>query len=403
MSGIKFIHIIPYFLRATKSGGPAIALNRLATSLIELGNDVTVVCSTGNLDSEVDIRFDGDVYYTQENDIPTIYFRRNKFFLPPTYYYSPSLAKWLDKHLCEYDVVTLHGTWTYFSLAGWRACRTHHKPYLQYVHGYLDPWAFNYHRWKKAPYWYGIERRIFNQASGIVAVTLDEIQYVKQKGIQSPIRLIPYGVSLKQHHQVYPIDIVYTKWSQLKDSRYILFMSRLHEKKGIDLLLPAWAKLHYTYPEYKLVIAGGDEGGYQLELESMQNRLEIKNSVVFTGYVSGEIKNCLLENASLFILPSYSEGLPNAVLEAMAASLPVIITPGCHLPEVEQYKAGLIVTPDISSIIDALQKLLSNPELLKQMGDNAYQLVQSEFSQEKMGKKFEAWSMEIIENVHQNA
>ncbi|NMC14133.1 MAG: glycosyltransferase, partial [Chloroflexi bacterium] len=155
-------------------------------------------------------------------------------------------------------------------------------------------------------------------------------------------------------------------------------------------------------PDYKIVIAGPDEGQYLRRLLSLRKKYHIEDTVIFPGLVTGEIKQALLQKASIFLLTSFSEGMPGAVIEAMAYGLPVIITLGCHLPIIDQAKAGMIVRPNIHEVIKAVRFLLENAEARQQMGINAKNLVKTEFDEHKIAQDFINFCESVINKNKKN-
>jgi poly(glycerol-phosphate) alpha-glucosyltransferase len=163
-------------------------------------------------------------------------------------------------------------------------------------------------------------------------------------------------------------------------------MSRLHPKKGLDVLLRAFAQVSAALPALTLVIAGNDAGtGYAGELTRLAGTLGIGDRCRFAGEVRGEAKLDMLAGADAFVLPSHSEGLPVAAIEAMAAALPVILTPGCNLPEVASAGAGLIVEPVPEMLARAIGDLFANRDAARAMGDNGRRLVAGKFTWRRIG------------------
>lgn len=394
---MRFLHIIPYFLRATKTGGPAVQLGRLAISLISLGHTVRIVTSTGNLNEEIDLIFHDDHFDTDEGGVRTTYFRRKKDIFPSTYYYAPKLRDWLLKHLDEYDIVIIHGIWTYFSWMGARICQNKKIPYLFFVHGSLDPWAIKHHWFKKKPYWHLVEKTNLRKSSGIIALSEDEAAQVGNLKIKKPIYIAKNGLLFPVQHENDPNKILKNLIPGLEDRPFVLFISRIHPKKGIDILLQAWEKIIIEHPDWRLVLAGPDESGYIKQIIHKIHQYNISQSIFLPGLVEREFKAALLQKARIFVLSSYSEGVPGSVIEAMAYGQPVVITTGCHLPEVVEYQAGIIVEPEYISVANALLKLIGDPILCQQMGKNAEQLAYQTFDEQKVAVGFVNFCQKILE------
>lgn len=367
-------------------------LSRLTQAEQAIGNHVKVVTTNGNLDEQIELEFVGDVFETLEEGVPTVYLRRKSNILPPTYYYAPALLTWLNVNIVQFDIVIIHGTWTYFNWACARICRKYDTPYLIFVHGSLDPWALNHHRWKKIPYWHLIEKSNFEDASGIIVLSEDENNQVRELGIDKPVYMARNGLLHPVPYVVNPDDLLEKRLPEIGGYPFVLFMSRLHIKKGLDVLLSAWERIHSQFPEWRLVIAGPDENGYLENLRHSHN-----GTVYFPGLLLGDIKAAFLQKASLFVLPSLSEGVPGAVVEAMAYGLPVIITPACHMPEVEFARAGLIVEPEAMAIADGLLVLLANNDLRNRMGFEAKELSKGVFDEIKVAKGLIAFCQSLLD------
>ncbi len=232
------------------------------------------------------------------------------------------------------DVVHVHALWLLSTWIGSFVARLRAKPYVVAPHGMLDPWALGQSRWKKRVSRLLFEDRLLAGAGCIHALCASERDAVRRLGIRAPVAVVPPGVD--------PTLVERRSGDVAGGPPYVLFLGRLHQKKGIDVLLRAFGTVAPRRPEWRLVIAGPDEVGIRAELARLAGTLGIERRVDFVGPMQGERKLQLLERAALFALASHSEGLPVAVLEAMALGLPVAISPACNLPEVERVGAGFV-------------------------------------------------------------
>jgi glycosyltransferase involved in cell wall biosynthesis len=166
-----------------------------------------------------------------------------------------------------------------------------------------------------------------------------------------------------------------------KQKLRIVFLGRIHPKKGLDMLLPAWARLSRFHTDWELVIAGPDEGGYLAELRELARGLGLGSCLRYLGSVSGAEKVALLHSADLFILPSYSEGFAMSLLEAMACSVPVIATTACNFPEISQKQAGWECEARLFSVMTALEAgLRADAAERQQRGEQGRRLVEANYS-----------------------
>ncbi len=297
---------------------------------------------------------------------------------PGSFGFSPGLRKRLLAE--DADLLHTQGLWMYPSVAAWSWGRRTGKPWLVSPRGMLDPWAIGNARWKKLLAGLVYENRHLRGATCLHALCKAEADAFRAYGLTNPVAVIPNGVELPE----FSAEPVIPEWAGglPKGARVLLFLGRLHPKKGLPALLDAWARVsRSTDAPWFLVIAGWDQHGHRAELERMVATLRIDGSVRFVGPQFGEQKAASLQRADAFVLPSLSEGLPMAVLEAWAYQLPVIMTPQCNLPEGFIAGAAVPVDADSESIRGALSTLFGlSDEAREQMGARGRQLVEERFT-----------------------
>lgn len=278
------------------------------------------------------------------------------------------------------DLVHAHGLWLRSSAQNYNWCKRTGTQYIISPHGMLDPWAVQNSAWKKkiAGMWF--EHAHLNNASCIHALCAAEADAIREYGQKNPICVIPNGIELPDNTE----SISEIVWKKDNGRKALLFIGRLHPKKGLPLLLDAWASLKkskcHNLEEWFLAIAGWSEAGHREELEAQVSALEISEDVEFLGGLHGSKKAAALANASAFILPSYSEGLPMSILEAWSYRLPVLMTPQCNLPEGFSAKAAISMKANKESIEEVLSEffgMLQEEQLL--MGERGYDLVKKQF------------------------
>jgi poly(glycerol-phosphate) alpha-glucosyltransferase len=288
---------------------------------------------------------------------------------PRAFGYSPGLRNCLtDKNP---DILHVHGLWMYPSVVA-TAWSGNQKPYIVSPHGMLDPWALNNSRWKKRISALLYENRHLRGASCIHALNHAEAESVRAYGLKNPICVIPNGIALPE----------LSASDGPRRNRTLLYLGRLHPKKGLRNLIEAWSIVKKETNEggWRLEIAGWDQGGHQADLQTLAARLRVTSSVSFVGPQFGGDKTAAFNAASAFILPSFSEGLPMTVLEAWSWSLPVLMTNQCNLPEGASAGAAVIMEANTDSISAALRKLFSMSNLeLDTMGMKGRGLVEKHF------------------------
>lgn len=293
------------------------------------------------------------------------------------YSLSWSLNQWLACYLKGYNLVHIHSlfSWPATSAAFW--CRRYQIPYIVRPYGTLNRWGReNRHPWLKKISLKWIESRILAHASAIQYATEEEHQEAIEAGVRGKSVVIPNMLDKK---------IISLPISMRGLHPHFLFLSRLHPKKGCDLLLPAFARVKCRYSDSVLIIAGDGSRDFVKRLQRETIRLGIEQNVTWTGFLEGEEKWKAFASADIFVLPSYSENFGIAVAEAMSCGIPVIISNrvGIH-QDVSRSEAGIVVEPNIGQLADAMTKLLERPELRKKIGENGRRLVEEKFTPEKV-------------------
>ncbi|HEX3228521.1 MAG TPA: glycosyltransferase [Pyrinomonadaceae bacterium] len=281
------------------------------------------------------------------------------------------------------DLVHTHGIWTYLSVAtvGWSKSndRITSRPYLVSTHGMLDPWALHNSRWKKIMAAFVFERRHLENAACIHAVNNAEAAAIRTFGLRNPICVIPNGIEVHANNAA---DRVPPWAADMVGSRKVLlYLGRLHPKKGLSILLRGWKEASKREKGWVLVIAGWDQGGHRGELEQLVRELKITDSVQFAGPLFGEERETAYQNANAFILPSLSEGQPLVVLEAWSHARAVLMTPECNLPEGFQKRAAIRMNTTVEGASEGLRRLFAlDGPALQEMGRRGRDLVIANFS-----------------------
>ena len=287
------------------------------------------------------------------------------------------------------DIVHAHGIWMHTSsdVLAWARGR---KPYLISPHGMLDPWAVANSSARKRLARLLYEDLHLKRAACIHALCAAEVKAIRAFGLTNPVCIIPNGVHLPKQTSKPP-----PPWAgQIEDSaRVLLFLGRLHPKKNVHGLLAALANIKSQggLCNWRVVIAGWAQGSYGTELAALVRNLALEKDVVFLGPVRGSRKDAALRSASAFALPSFSEGLPMAVLEAWAYGLPVAMTPACNLPEGFAAGAAHEIRAEFGALSHDLSDFLSWSEAdLAAMGQRGRELVRTRFSWERVATMFSA-------------
>ena len=295
--------------------------------------------------------------------------------LPPLGWSPGFVAKLLE---IEADILHTHGIWQHPSWAALAWKKRWKRPHVCSVRGMLEPWAWQHHAWKKMPIWHLLEHRNIQSAALLHATSEQEAEALHERGLTAPIAIIPNGVDI-------PLTLLPESLSSSR--RTALFLSRVHPKKGLPLLLEAWAKVRPK--DWNLHIVGPDESGHRAELERQASVLGLADVVRFSGPLTGENKTQAFCDSQLFILPTHSENFGIAVAEALAHGLPVITTHGAPWRLLEKERCGWWVPVSVEAIAAALENALSSsPEVLVAMGMRGQQAVAKNFAWQGIARKF---------------
>jgi len=257
------------------------------------------------------------------------------------------------------DVVHAHGLWMYPGAAARKLAVRARAALVISPHGMLEPWALQRSRWKKKLAGRLFEGRNLRRAACLHALCRAEAESIRAFGIRQPIAVIPNGIEPSDYEPRPEPSQIFERFPQLEGRKVLLFMARLHPKKGLEHLLHAWAQLGGTTSDWVLMVAGQDEGGHGAAMARLAGKLSVDRSVVFAGPLYGRARQEALAGAAAFVLPSFSEGMSMAILEAAACGLPVVMTPQCNFPELIEAGGGLLVDPAVPSTAAGLEKLIA--------------------------------------------
>ncbi len=288
------------------------------------------------------------------------------------YRYSPRLVPWLIQNAPNYDCLIVNGLWQYHGFAARQAALQIGKPYFVYTHGMLDPWfkrAFPLKHLKKSLYWPWGEYRVLRDATAVCFTCEEEKMLARQSFAQYKANeaVVSYGTSAPMGNPDAEREAFLSRWPHLRGRRLLLFLSRIHVKKGCDLLLKAFANVAAMDPALHLVMAGPDQTGWQAALQQQAQALGIADRVTWTGMLAGDLKWGAFHAAEAFVLPSHQENFGIAVAEALACGLPVLISNKVNIwREIEADCAGLVAPDTADGTTHLLRTWLALPEAEQQ-------------------------------------
>lgn len=342
---IKVAHVLSHV--ANVHAGVPIGTKRLVSSLIGRGIQ-SAIWSTGNREEQKKLTDSGVPGYLFDVVRP-VGWRR-----------SPALIAALEDACSDLDLFHLHEVWHYPQYAAARLARRRSKPYIVAPRASLEPWRMKYKGLKKGIYLKLLGNELLDNAACLHAVSPGEADGFRALGYKGPIFVVYNGIVTKEFEHLPEPSEADAIWPQLANRRVVLFLSRISPEKGLDQLVPAWAEIlrKPNNMDALLVLAGPDDRGHLKTVQKLVNDHALNSNVLFTGMVDGRSKLALISRADIYVLPSYSEGFSNSLLENMAAGKPAIITPGCHFPEVADIGAGYCVEPSPYALASVLQELL---------------------------------------------
>ncbi|MBD6617937.1 glycosyltransferase [Komarekiella sp. 'clone 1'] len=281
----------------------------------------------------------------------------------------------------ELDLIHNHGLWLFPNIYARQAALNNRLPLVVSPHGMLESWSLKHSRMKKWLAWLVYEQKNLMSATVFHVTSAEEAMSVRRLGFQQPIALIPTGVDLADFNEQPKKEVLTQLFPQLSDQKWLLFLSRLHSKKGIDNLLQVWQKLESQFSDWHLILAGPDLTGYQAKLELLVEQLNLSQRVTFTGMLSGKAKISALCNADLFVLPTHSENFGIAIAESLAYGVPVITTKGTPWQDLERYECGWWIEDNQQALLMALVEAMKMPASERQvMGLRGKNLVETKYS-----------------------
>jgi len=255
--------------------------------------------------------------------------------------------------------------------------RRYRIPLVVSPRGTLSPWAKASGSFVKRFFWPLVQRPTISPAACFHATAESEYEDIRRLGFRQPVAIIPNGIDIPD-----PIP------KREQPLRTLLFLSRLHPIKGLDLLLPAWQAVQDRFSAWRLVIAGPrDSDGYLGKMQALAAQLELKR-IEFIGEVKGVQKWETYYQADLFVLPTYSENFGNVVAEALACGVPAIVSKGAPWAGLIEKEAGWWIDIGVAPLVSCLMQALAlSSDQLSEMGQRGRRWMQEEFSWDSLGHR----------------
>lgn len=365
---MNVLHVTPSL--SPEWGGPAYSVPSLVSALIEEGIGSEIVTTRGIRVGRNPIAPDGVQTRIFDTQFPARIWTA----------YSRGLSRFVHDEVHRFDLVHASEVWHHASYAAFKAARKRGVPFVMSIRGELSEWSLQHKAWKKRIYMTGVLRRMLCNADALHAITVAEEQQLRRLGIETPIIIAPNGIDSAQFDNLPDTSEFLLKFPILKGKRILLFLGRLNPKKGLEVLAHSFSRINRKFENSALLVVGPNEYGTQQRMEAILDSEGALDSTVFTGLLTGNEKLAAMACADIFVLPSYSDVLGIAALEAMAARLPVVITEGCEFPEVAEHGAGLVVKPNEESVSNALGELLTDAKLRRRMGERGRKLIEEQYT-----------------------
>jgi glycosyltransferase involved in cell wall biosynthesis len=368
---------------ASEAGGPPVVAAGLAGALAARGHQLTIATVHG-------VNPAGE----RERQIPVPHGVALQSFPmdgSPRYAKSAALDAWLNANVRNFDIAHLHAVWQFPTFSAARACWRNRVPYVTFLHGMLDNYSVRQRSYiVKRAYWLWREGKIHSRAAAIHCLNKAEIRRAVPWIASFPKFVVGNGISRGELNSLPAAGGFRAAHPELAGKSIALFLSRIHPKKGLDRLIPTWKTLAATMSNAVLVIAGAGDAEYVATIDQLIVQNGLQKNVVRVGQLTGEKKWQALVDADIFVLPSHQEGFSMAITEALAASLPPVVTEECNFDELEEAKAGIIIkNGDMQAFVDACQNLLMDLEKRKSFGARGRLLVESDFTWDQIAQRVE--------------
>ena len=349
----KILHIISSCDPAT--GGPIEGIKQFYNIYKKLNIEINILTNDGPKDKFLNDKNLPKVFTT--GPLPIIYKKLNNF--------NPKLFNWLNHNIMNYNFVIVDGIWQFHNYAVYKTAKKFNIPYFVFPHGMLDPWfneKYFLKKIKKIIYWHMIQHRVLQNAKKVLFTTKLEAYLAKKsfKPYNLNQKVIGYGIEgnpfLKSKENFF-----LKKYKKLKQKKILLYLGRITEKKGLDLLINAFSLVRET--DMQLVIAGNNNNKYAKQMKSLIDNLKIKKFITWTGPIYNKFKWDTLKVASLFCLPSHQENFGISIVEALSSGTPVLITNKINIYKIiKKYRCGYINNDDLKGTIKSLNEWKTNKD-----------------------------------------
>ena len=378
---MNILHVVPSFAPCFAHGGVVNASYQIAKKQVEDGHNVTVY-TTDSCNER--LKFDNN-YNVDVEGIKVFYFKnlsnniKNKLTIDTPI----SAINHIKKTINDFDIIHIHEHRHSLAIATHRYAKKNNVPYVLQAHGSVLPF-FQKEKMKDIfdKLW-GFD--ILYDASRVFALTeIEKEQYLKMGVAEDNIEIVPLGINLNEYNHLPAKGNFKSKHDIFNNDKLILFLGRIHEIKGLDLLVNAFAKIDNN--NVTLAIVGGDYG-FREKLDELIDKNNLQGKVIFPGVLTGPDKIEALVDCNIFVMPSRYESFTTSGLEAMACGKPLILTKNNHIHTWVKDKVGLICEFDESDLADCIETLLNDNELCDRFGETGRKLIEEKYDWDKVSKQ----------------
>ena len=380
MRGLRTLHIASLYGSEARRGGVARAAEMLVRAQVRVGVDVTVFTTHASVDDK------GPTPERENRGGVRVHFLPR--FRGLTRFSCWSFFRMCLERMRGFDIVHIHGIWSFPGTWGTLAARRVGVPYVVSPQGMLGDWAMRFRAYKKIPYWYAVERHTVKGAAWIHFATEEEQRQARPWIGEIKTKVIPLGLDLEEFAALPPSGEFRDRHGIPRDAPMLAFLGRIHPIKGLDVLLRALARVKEEVPEVILAVAGPDENGHGIRLQRLAEKLGIARQVRWLGTIEEDAKRGYLRDADLFVLPSFSENFGLAAVEAMAVGCPVVLGKGVNIaPQVEAYGSGWVVSTEPETLAATIVEALRAPEARMTRGNAGRRLVADRYDGEAVARE----------------
>lgn len=373
---MRVLHVISSL--DPRAGGTTTALAGLAEAQRTAGIDVAVVATcSADFQSQV-----ADALRRKSIDVELVGPTRGPLKS------HPDIDPTLQRLIADADLVHVHAVWEQIQHRAARLAHAAGKPYIMTPHGMLDPWCLNQSKFKKKLYLALRLRKDLQRAAALYCTTQTERDLIDPLKLTPPTIIETLGLDLSEFESLPERGSFRADYPQLGDKPMVLFLSRIHHKKGLDLLIPAFAQVERS--DAMLVIAGPDShDGYRATVETMVREHGLDDRVIFTGMLYGRARIAAMVDADLFALPSYQENFGIVVIESMAAGTPLIVSDQVNIHhDVTEGRVGTVIPTQVEPLAGELNRWLKNESLREAAAARCRPFAWERYDWRKIGQRW---------------